>query len=269
MKISILLLTLPLIGVLVPAAHGQDAAPEAAPQAVPAELSAAQILTKSRQTYAALSVYRGACSVVRDVVIAVGDGEPTQNVSSASATIDFARGERLTIAGVDMGGNPFKAQWTPRESWIEQYRAADKGAIAEKGAPARRNYRDEPNYRAVDGMMAGLSGFTGGVGSAIPNALMPDRFDLGNPLLQLGTAKLLAPRQLGTKLCYVVQVTIAELNRVDTYWIERDSFLLRRLTEEVGEQRFDDLPKINGEPLPTYRVAYSLSQFVFATTQAK
>ena len=236
-------------------------------------MTAAQILEKSRQTYAAFSSYKGSCSVVSDLVFAQGDDAPTQKVSSASAQIEFERGKRLSIEGVDMGGSPYKAQSMPSETWIEQMRATKEEMPAK---PERIDYKDRrlnPNgvgfYRAVDGMLAGLSGFTGGGGSKIPNALVPDQFDLGNPFSLLGTARLLPSRNLGNIVCYVIEATSPELNSVTTYWIERKTFLLRRMTEEHGEQRYDDMPEIDGKPLPIMRVAYSQNQFVFATTEAK
>ena len=266
MKLSLWLVTLGLSGAFAPVAWAQDAAPLVAP----AELSASQILTKSRQTYAAFSVYKGTCSVVTDALIAVEDAEPMQNVSSASAKIEFARGERLAVEGVDMGGSAFKALWTPDETWLEvmAHRGAGIGPGPEDKTE-RKIIKGTPDFAAQDALLASMSGFTGGTGSKIPNALMPDKFDLGNPFTKLGEAKLLNSKQLGAKICYVVQVTTPELNRVDTYWIERNSFLLRRMTEEIGEQRYDDIPEFEGKPMPILRVGYSLNQFVFATTEAK
>ena len=262
-------------------AHAQTAAPvTVAPDAatpavaaIAAPMTAAQILEKSRQTYAAFTTYKGSCSVVSDAVFAQGDAAPTQNVSSASAFIEFERGARLSVTGVDMTGKPFRAQWTPSETWLEHIRDTSDGVPAK---PLRTEFKDRrigPNdasvYRAVDGMMAGLSGFTGGTGSAIPNALMPDRFDLANPFSSLGSAKLLPARNLGNVPCYVIEQTVPELNSVATYWIEQKTFLLRRKTEEQGEQRYDDSPVVNGKALPIMRVAYSLKQYIFATTEAK
>ena len=268
MRLPILLVALAFAGTFTfaPALRAQDAVAAVAP----AELTASQILEKSRQTYAGFSVYKGTCSVVTDAVLAVGDGEPMQSVYGASAKIEFERGERLAIEGVDMGGNPIKALWTPQQAWIEMV-VYDKDAPTPTptGKTKRKIIEGNEVLKPIDSMLASLSGVTGGTGAKILNALVPDRFDLGNPFTRLGTAKLLAPKQLGTKICYVVQVTTAELNRVDTYWIERDSFLLRRLTEEIGEQRFDDMPEIEGAKMPMIRIAYSLSQFVFATSEAK
>lgn len=254
----------------LPFASAQDAAPNAATPAVAAlgaKMTAAQIIEKARQTYAGFASYKGSCSVVSDTVLAVGDGAPTQNVSSASAQIEFERGKRLSIEGTYMGGSPFKAQWTPGETWLES--VVRRGPNDSKGETKREIIKGDAILQPADALLAGLSGVTGGVGSQIPYALMPGKFGLGNPFSSLGTAKLLPPRNLGNVPCYVIEQTVPELNSVTTYWIEQKTFLLRRLTEEQGEQRYDDLPKIKGMELPIMRVAYSHDQFVFATTEAK
>jgi len=271
MKIQIsILLFLGCACVHLPIATAQNAAPTVATAdvaALAAPLTAAQILEKSRQTYATFSSYKGSCSVVRDSVFALGDDAPMQDVSSASAQIEFERGKQLSVEGVDSGGSPFRAQWTPDETWLEIARGRkEKGDV---GKIEREIIGDKPDYPARDALFASLSGVTGLTGSSIPNALMPDRFDLGNPFTLQGTAKLLPSRNLGNVACYVIEQTVPELNRVTTYWIEQKTFLLRRLTEEMGEQRYDDLPEIDGKKLPIMRVAYSQSQFVFATTEAK
>ena len=270
MKIQLsLLLFLACACVHLPVARAQDAAPDAATPdvaAVAAPMTAAQILAKSRQTYAGFASYKGSCSVVSDAVFAQGDDAPTQNVSSASAQIEFERGKRLAIEGVDSGGNQFKAQWTPHETWLEQVREIKDGVPAK---PEREIVKGDQILQPIDALLAGLSGFTSNTGSSIPNALVPDEFDLGNPFTLLGTAKLLPSRNLGNVPCYVIEATAPELNSVTTYWIEQKTFLVRRLTEEIGEQRYDDMPIIDGKTLPIMRVAYSQNQYVFATTEAK
>lgn len=263
MKLQIAI-ALGLLWASSPYSHAQEVAPGVA---APAPLSAAQILEKSRQTYAAFSSYKGSCSIVSDSVIAQGDDAPMQNVSVASAQIEFERGQRLSVEGVDMGGQGYRALWTPAQTWLEMARGRQTKEDA--GKVEREIIKSDGVLSARDALFASLSGVTLGTGSNIPNALMPDQFDLGNPFTLLGTAKLLPARGLGNVPCYVIEATAPELNRVTTYWIEQKTFLLRRLTEELGEQRFDDLPLIDGKPLPIMRIAYSYSQFVFATTEAK
>lgn len=256
----------------LPIVGAQGLMPDAATAGVAAPvttMTAAQIIEKSRQTYAGFTSYKGSCSVVSDAVIAVGDGAPTQNVSSASAQIEFERDKRLFIEGVDSGGSPFRAQWTPGEAYIEQVRRGD--TIAAAGEIARTDYQDEgrdPNESAVGSMIAGLTGFTATAGSLLPAALQDDIWS--NPFpLEKSQLELLPSRNLGTVACYVVQATLPKLNRVTTYYIEQKTFLLRRMSEDMGEQTYDDLPKRHGVEQPIMRVAYSQSQFVFATTEAK
>ena len=278
MKIPIsLILVLGCAGACSPFARAQNAAPAtaatpgvaavAAPERT--QMSAAQILEKSRQTYAAFSSYKGSCSVVRDVLIAVGDAAPVQKVSSASAQIEFVRDKYLSLDGVDMGGSPFKALWTPGAAYIEQVRPG--ATIAAAGQLVRTDYKDKQGAtreRAVDSMVAGLTGFTGTAASMIPAALRDDFWSnpFPGPKSQLA---LLPARDLGATPCYVVVATDAQLNSVNTYWIEQKTFLLRRLTQEQGEQIFDDLPERKGVKEPVTRLAYSLNQLVFATTEAK
>ena len=261
MKLSLWLVTLGFVGAAAPISRAQDASPLFAP----AWLSASQVLEKSRQTYAGFSSYKGSCSAVSDALIAVGDAEPMQNVSSASATIEFVRGERLAVEGVDMGGSPFKALWTPGQAYIEQVKRGD--TIGAAGEVKRTDYKND-DIPAFDAMLGGLTGFTGTTGSLLPAALLDNIWSnpFPNPKSQL---RQLPARNLGTVPCYVIEATAPELNRVTTYWIERKTFLLRRITEELGEQRFDDMPEVNGVKEPIMRLAYSLNQFVFATTEAK
>ena len=254
----------------LPIARAQDAAPTVATADVAtlvAPMTAAQILEKSRQTYAAFSSYKGSCSVVSDAVLAQGDEAPVQNVSSASAQIEFVRGKRLSVEGVDMGGSPFKAQWTPSETWIEQIvgRGPDN---SKQGETKREIIKDDDGLQPIEALLGGLSGFTGGVGSMIPAALQDHIWSnpFSGPKRQL---KLLPARNLGNVPCYVVEATMPELNSVRTYTIKQKTFLLRRMTEDMGEQVYNDLPKRNGVEEPIMRVAYSHDQFVFATTEAK
>ncbi len=267
-----LILALGCACVHLPIARAQNAAPDTATADVAAPaatLTAAQILEKSRQTYAGFSSYKGSCSVASEVVLAVGDGAPTQNVSSANAQIEFVRGQYLSLEGVDAGGSPFKALWKPGAAYIEQVK---RGAtIAAAGELVRSDYKDKadtPNESAVDSMVAGLSGFTGGTASTIPAALRDDIWSnpFPGPKSQL---ELLPTRNLGNVACYVVKATDSELKSVRTYTIEQKTFLLRRMTQELGEQIYDDLPKRKGVGQPIMRVAYSQNQYVFATTEAK
>lgn len=254
----------------LPIARAQDAAPTiatAAVAAVDATMTAAQIIEKARQTYAGFSVYKGSCSATSDVVFALGDSAPTQHVSSSSAQFEFERGKRLSIEGTYMGGSPFKAQWTPDETWLES--VVSRGPGDSKGETTHKIIKGDNVLQPIEALLAGLTGVTGNVGSRLPYALMPGRFGLGNPFSPLGTAKLLPSRNLGNVACYVIEQTVPTLNSVTTYWIEQKTFLLRRMTADQGEQRYGDMPKIKGVELPIMRVAYSQSQFVFATTEAK
>lgn len=263
MKNSIVL----VCGLLLSGASCSHAQPAPAVAAVTAPMTAMQILKKSRQTYAAFSVYKGSCNVVSDAVIAVGDGEPMQHSAVASAQIEFERGKSLTIEGIDAAGGAYKSQWTPAQTWLEmQSGRKEKG---DKGTTEREIIGDKPDFPARDALFASLSGVTQGTGSSIPNALMPDKFDLGNPFSSLGTAKFLLARNLGNVPCYVIEQTVPELNTVWTYWIEQKTFLLRRKTDRMGEKSFDDLPIINGVEEPVMRMAYSLNQYIFTTTEAK
>ena len=254
----------------VSVAGAQDAAPTSieAGAVAPASMqsTAAQIIEKSRQTYAAFSSYQGSCSVVSDASIAMGDEAPTQNASSASATIEFERGKQLSVSGVDAGGQAYRAQWTPVQTWLEMARGRQEKGDA--GKTEREIIPDEPNFSAVDALIASLTGVTSGTGSLLPAALQDgfwsNPFPVPNSHLQL-----LAPQNLGATSCYVVVATDDKLKSVNTYWIEQNTFLLRRLTEEQGEQIYDDMPAINGQKQPTMRLAYSLNQYVFATTKAK
>lgn len=250
--------------------HAQQVAPTvaaAADAAVPTTMTAAQILEKSRQTYAAFSSYKGSCSVVGDAMIAIDDGDPMQSATIANAEIEFDRDKYLSVEGIDMGGQPYRALWTPAQTWLEI--ARERNEKGDVGVVKREIIGDKPNFPARRALFASLTGVTANTGSIVPTALMPDQFDMGNPFSSLGTARLLPARNLGNVACFVIEQTVPELNSLTTYWIEQKTFLLRRMTREQGEQSYDDMPLIDGKALPILRIAYSLNQFVFVTTEAK
>ena len=227
-----------------------------------ATLDAAQILRKSLQTYGKLQTYQGTCAVTSEAVIDV-EGRGRQHIAqNAQATIKFERGKRLSIEGTLMGGDPFRALSTPKETWDEFQRRDDA-----PGKMTRETVKGDNVLTATETLLAGLSGVTGGAASTIPDLFAPD--PVSNPYAILGTVKRLPDQTIGASDCYVLEQNVPELNTVTTYWIEKNSFLLRRKQEEQGEMDFGDLPAVPGVKVEKMKGIYSMSFFVFVNDVAK
>ncbi len=229
-------------------------------------LTAAQILERARQTYLAFSSYKGWCCVVGDSSLAGEDRVFHQRASSASAVIEFERDERLSIEGVASGGRPFRALWTPHQCWIDSLGLPKGDRWGNPGEVSRKEYQDDGTRAADRGMIAGLTGITSGVGSLLPSALHNSNWSNPFPVPQ-SQLRLLPACNLGAIACYVIEAT--ERDSTNIYHIEQATLLLRRLSEERGERNYDDMPKIEGRKTPVIHRAYSLKQYVFATTEAK
>ena len=234
-----------------------------------APLTATQILEKSRATYAAFGVYQGDCSVVSDAEFEVEGQAPAHELSGASAHIEFERGAQLSIRGFDSEGLPFRAFSSPKETWLETTEtAADAGQFPPRNKAERHNYKDDDVLSAREAMLGGATGVTHGAASTIPAALLGQIWSSPFPSPKTN-AELRESVKLGDAKCYVVVASSPALNSVRTYWIEENTFLLRRLQDEQGAATYDDMPEIDGKKQAVTKLKYAFYTYVFATSKAE
>ena len=233
--------------------------------AAPQTLTAQQVLDAAAQKYAGFSQYQGTCSILIDGESAI-EGEPSQHlVSSANSVVDFERDKSLKVTGDSGFGGKFEALSTPASTTITVNGAGDKKMTLFQ--------KDTLNKAETDEFLAGLTGVSGGGGATLPAMLLSD--NTLNPLHAKGVVALLPTRSLGTTPCYIVTKTDAENKSVRTFWIEKDSFLLRRLEIEMGEMKspaptkeiLEKYPQLKN--MPAITTHYTNHILVFATQLAE
>ncbi len=234
--------------------------------AQPAMLSAREVLDAAAQTYAALEIYQGTCSVVNDSAYSTSESVATTHaVSSATAKISFQRDRKLNVTGNSPMGGSFDATTTPAGSIIE--------VTASRGQAIR--IYDVTGEKAAnrEEFIASMTGISGGTGLTIPAALITDG-EL-NPFRGAGTLSAPEVRDLGATACYVVKQTDEERKSVHTFWIEKSSFLLRRLETEMGTiiapkmtaEEIKEYPQL--AEMPQMTVLYTNTLMVFSNETAR
>ena len=226
-------------------------------------LTAPQILERSRRAYLGFSVLRASCAMVRDGLLARGDEAPNQLVSSARASFEFERDARLFIDCFTGSGHHYRALWTPDEAWIET------GTLRAGGRESKReNIEGKEGIGAYSRIVGGLTGVTHGAASLLPSALQDSNWS--NPFPSTHDAlEVRPPQRLGAVWCYVVEARREERERVETLWIEAETFLLRRLNEERGAVDYANEPAVPGHEPLSLRVFYKSSSYAFATAEAR
>lgn len=196
------------------------------------ELSATEILQKSLKTYGELQSYRGTCAVTNEQVSALGGGKPQHHVTNARATFDFQRGERLSIKGQNILGNRFEALSTPDKTWIESTLNMTNGALMseQERKDARKILPSLQDAERFGEVTDALFSLTNGAASVVPTLLMGD--SPRNPLRRSFDATLLPAQKILGDDCYVVRHNFANLGLVTTFWVDKQTFLLRRMQEE-------------------------------------
>ena len=234
--------------------------------AQPTTLSAQEVLDASAQKYAGFARYEGTCSTLLDGESSADGDAPLHLVSSANSVTVFERDKSLEITGDNGFGGKFEAYSTLTSTTIEVF--------GENGKKVTLFEQTAPDTNASVEFLAGLTGISGGGGATLAALLLSKDEDL-NPLRAKGIVALLPVRNLGTKTCYIVTKTDEENKKVETFWIEKDSFLLRRLEVEMGETKSPELTAEDLEKypqlmnMPDITTHYSKHISVFATKVAR
>ena len=218
------------------------------------ELSAPEILQKSLQTYAQLPSYRGTCAVTNEQISQFGEGAPQHHVFNAQATFSFERGQQLSIRGRNILGNRFAARSTPGEVWVELGASPTDGAQPPAAENARHVFAGLDDSEIAGKISDELFGLTQGAASIVPTMLAGD--SPANPLRRSVGATLLPAQTIVGDECYVVRFAISD--GVTTFWVDKRTFLLRRMQEERNAQTLDKI-KLGG----------SMNIYVFVNDTAK
>ena len=223
-----------------------------------AELSATEILQKSLKTYGELQTYRGTCAVTNEQISAFGNGKPQHIVTNARATFNFKRGERLSIQGQNILGNQFEALSTLDKTWIESPTGAPGGVqmSPQQREDARQTFGGLEDSENFDQVTSALFSLTQGAASVVPTLLMGD--SPGNPLRRPPGATLLPDQKILGDDCYVVRHDFVAMGVVTTFWVDKQTFLLRRMQQEQNM-------KFQGQPI----ASDSINLFIFINDEAK
>ena len=223
-----------------------------------AELSATEILQKSLQTYSEIQNYRGTCAVTSEKISTFGDNAPQHRVVNANATFNFKRGERLSVKGQNILGNRFEALSTPDKTWFESGEAGANGApmTDRQKEDARVILPSLADTELFDQVTSALFSLTEGAASVVPSLLMGD--SPSNPLRRPPGATLLADQKILGDDCYVVRHDFAAAGVVTTFWVDKQTFLLRRMQQEQNM-------KFQGQPI----VGASIILFIFINDAVK
>ena len=247
--------------------------------AAPQALSAQQVLDAAAQKYAGFSQYQGACSILLEGESAIDGGAPQQIVGSANSIVTFERGESLDVTGSNNFGGTFEAVSTPDLTTIS-VTGADASPVWKLTKRTVIFQKDKLDKATTDQFLAGLMGVSGGGGATLPALLMGD--NSLNPLRAKSEIALQPERNLGTTPCYIVTETDNARKSVTTLWIEKDSFLLRRIQSEIGPtttpamtgaqlppEMLKENPALKDMKVPAMSSSYNNRLLVFTTQVAK
>ncbi len=154
-----------LMEIFVPVSISRAAEPDAK---CAADLTATQIIDKSRAAYAALQSYRGFSVVASDMAMQSKDVN-FQDAEGSTTRIEFKRGQYLRLSGVDSKGKKFRGLVSPTENWMELERQAD-----EEGNIKREIVQGIPDFSAREYIAASLHGISIGTASLVPDALFAE-----------------------------------------------------------------------------------------------
>lgn len=249
--------------------------------AQPQTLSAQQVLDAAAQKYAGFSQYKGTCSILLEGESAMAGGPAQQIVGSANSTVEFERGKSLEVKGTNNFGGTFEALSTPASTTISA--TTDGGAAAPAWKLVKRTVlfqKDRLDKATTGQFLGGLMGVSGGGGAALPALLMDD--NSLNAFRAKGEVALQPMQNLGTTPCYIVTKTDQEHKSLTTMWIEKDSFLLRRLQTEIGPMTTPAMtsaqfppemlaqnPALKDIKIPAMTSSYNNRLLVFTTQVAK
>jgi hypothetical protein len=200
-----------------------------------AEMSGADIMTKSRLSYASLQSYRGTTSVKTTE----SKGGPA--ALRGTAKIDFSRPDQIKIEGEDAQGHFYQI--------VSDGKSTTLAASITGNMPRPQE--------SVQLAIVRMTGIANKAPTHIPALLMD--LTWGHPYARLGRCRLEGREMLGGKETYRVVDTTAEYTR--TYWVDTKSFLLRQLKEEQTAQQSTkrDAPAQRRETVYSFSIEMAVS----------
>jgi len=199
--------------------------------AQPEEVTGADILANSAKAYAKISRYVGTSAVITRMVSQVSEAQAVDGASTANAKIEFNRGGKIKIEGIQTYGDRYSIISGGKTATLT-YMADDKERIE----------KDLDVERAIGSMSA----VSADAASAIPAALLDMR--VYSPLNTLHAPQLQGFEKISIWECYKVVDFDSVRNIKSTFWIDRESFLIRQHLTEQGEMNLEgaylDRPKV-------------------------
>ena len=224
--------------------------------AVTAPMTATQILEKSRQTYAGLQVYRGKCAATLYQINAGKEGPREVNLTSQSS-LEWERGRSLHIA-TNNGIQKWNVEGDAKEIVLN-----DSG-IANLFAPKREVFVDKEHINKTTAFFIAFQPNALGTGTMVYRLLENIRFlhpfDLKN-------SELRPADSVDGRPCYVVARREDKTNAVTTFWLDKESFLLRRMTVEQGEYAPEPI-EIGGRIVERTHIMRSSTTYLFSIDEA-
>lgn len=198
-------------------------------------LTADAIVSRMQSTYADCKSYRDEGEV--SSVYLKKDGQQTQRKPFKTW---FVRPKLFRFEFQDQAG-PGAGKWTRYVVWADGQKIRTWWSVL-----ARLK-----EFDSIESALAGPTGVSGGSAVNIPGLLMTE-MQWGSGLRRLADAKLLGTEKIGDAECYKIDAGAkTDASRRQTLWIDRKTFLIRRLAErkELGdvtvEQTTDYKPEMN------------------------
>jgi hypothetical protein len=222
--------------------------------AQPQELTGNDILQNSVQAYARLDRYAGTSSVITRIAAQVSEAQTFDSSSTNFAKIEFNRSVESKVARVEDFDKKSRAARKPIEFSADagkikiegagtammpsgfinlRYKLISDGKTAETTIVSYDEKERSQKDVKVDVAVGGLNALSNGAATLVPAALLGMRYD--NPLESLDSPHMEGFEKIGVWDCYKVTDFDPILNIKSTFWVDRQSFLLRQYQTERGE----------------------------------
>ncbi|BCM90299.1 hypothetical protein IAD21_02150 [Abditibacteriota bacterium] len=220
--------------------------------------SGEQILERCAKTYLAVSEYVGECVVNSHSTSSSNEALPKSGSRTAQAHFDFKRGTCFNIQGHLTNDTPFSIESSPTNTIL------------------KNQVRGQEHSEECENLIRAVAAMTG-VAATAPTTILalltPARW--GFPFRSGLVPCLKGHETIAGHDCFVVVQSSDTPARVRTYWIDSQSFLLRQMREERGENSNDEVEarrerhktfnRERGLPDPTnYKIIESDTVHVFS-----
>lgn len=184
--------------------------------------SGTETLSRMRDVYSTCSSYADTCTVS---VSMASSGEPIPLWTEGTLTTRFVRGTALRAdASVGLKGQASVGSYILHSTEVHHTVVMSMGS---RRAPARHDYKSlEHSVQATNG----ATGLWGAPVQYVASLLLPDNF-AASALAQLGHPVTEALEPLGDGWCLRVHGETPSKTAI-TLWVDRDSWLLRRLSRD-------------------------------------